>query len=84
MLDWDYSPTVVCTQALATVAAPIEYHEAGLAENDQIEAGLGDLVINRHWYGTFFWQHFMDRTVTQSLQKPATNGFYTDQRQYLF
>jgi hypothetical protein len=29
------------------------------------------------------WQHFFDREVNESAQKPSTNGSYTDNRQYL-
>jgi long-subunit fatty acid transport protein len=87
-LDWTYSPAVSFHTGLSyeEAATPIEYHEAGLAENDQVEVGVGAtwaLSSSLSLHSTFFWQHFMDRTVTQSLQKPQTNGSYTDQRQYL-
>ena len=87
-LDWAYSPTLSFHTGMSyeEAATPIEYHEAGLAENDQIEGGIGvtwAFSPSFSIHSTFFWQHFMDRKVTQSLQKPETNGFYTDQRQYL-
>jgi hypothetical protein len=62
-----------------------EYHEAGLAENDFIEPGLG-ISWQFHpqvlLHSSLLWQHFFDRTVTNSKQKPQGNGKYTDQRQY--
>ena len=62
------------------------YHDPGLSEHDQIEAGVGftwpfNDALSLH--STFFYQHFFDRRVVNSLQKPTTNGDYTDRRQYL-
>jgi len=62
------------------------YHEAGLAEHDQLEGGLGVTVAlsdSLELHSAFLWQHFFDRVVTQSEQTPSTNGAYTDNRQYL-
>jgi long-subunit fatty acid transport protein len=65
---------------------PEEYHGPGLAEHDQVEAGLGltwPFNDSLSLHSTFFYQHFFDRRVVSSLQKPTTNGDYTDRRQYL-
>jgi long-subunit fatty acid transport protein len=67
-------------------ATPEAYHEAGLAENDQIEGGAGvTYAFSKTFelHTSFLWQHFFDRTITNSAQKPTTNGAYTDNRQYL-
>lgn len=67
-------------------ATPAAYHEPGLAENDQVEGGVGvtwRLSPSLELHSSFLWQHFFDRVVTQSAQRPALNGVYTDQRQYL-
>ena len=63
-----------------------EYHEPGLAEHDQVEAGIGltaPLSENLSLNSTFFYQHFFDRKISNSEQQPAMNGEYTDRRQYL-
>jgi long-subunit fatty acid transport protein len=65
---------------------PEAYHEPGLAEHDQLEGGLGvtcPLGDSLSLHSTFFYQHFFDRRVARSAQKPTTNGHYTDHRQYL-
>ena len=62
------------------------YHEPGLAEHDQVEGGVGlTYVISDRLevHASFMWQHFFDREVNESAQKPSTNGSYTDNRQYL-
>ena len=63
-----------------------EYHEPGLAEADQVEIGFGaqlPLTKSLSLNASFFYQHFYDRTITNSKQSPPTNGYYTDDRQYL-
>lgn len=65
---------------------PEAYHEPGLAEHDQIEGGLGLTYVisdTLELHSSFMWQHFFNREVDESAQKPSTNGIYTDQRQYL-
>ena len=67
-------------------ATPKDFHESGLAENDQIEGGIGvtwSFSPHLNVHSTFFWQQFFDQEVTQSIQAPSTNGKYTDRRQYL-
>jgi hypothetical protein len=67
-------------------ATPEAYHEAGLAEHDQVEGGVGlTYALSKTFeiHTSFMWQHFLDRTVRNSAQKPSTNGDYTDNRQYL-
>ena len=69
-----------------TGATPKETHEPGLAESNNMRYGVG---LTSQWNATlsthlaFVWQQFADVTVTDSLQKPSTNGRYTDQRQFL-
>ena len=67
-------------------ATPAAYHEPGLAENDQVEGGAGvtwRLTPSLELHSSFMWQHFFERAVTNSAQKPTLNGVYTDERQYL-
>ncbi len=67
-------------------ATPAQYHEPGLAENDQVEGGVGvtwRFTPSLELHSSFMWQHFFKQTVTDSAQKPALNGVYTDDRQYL-
>ena len=67
-------------------ATPKQTHEPGLAESDNARFGVG---VTSQWTETlsthlaFVWQAFADVTVTDSIQKPTTNGRYTDQRQFL-
>ena len=69
-----------------TGATPRQTHEPGLAENDQIEVGLGaSFRFNEKlmMHSSFFYQHFFKQTVKNSIQKPQANGVYLDDRQYL-
>ena len=67
-------------------ATPKDTYEPGLAESNNARFGVG---MTSQWNETlsthlsFVWQAFDNVTVTDSLQKPTTNGRYTDQRQYL-
>ncbi len=67
-------------------ATPKDTFEPGLAESNNARFGAG---ITSQWSETisthlsFVWQAFDNVTVTDSRQKPTTNGRYTDQRQYL-
>jgi long-subunit fatty acid transport protein len=69
-----------------TGATPQKTHEPGLAENNQIELGVGAsyrLNENLMIHSSFFYQHFFKQTVRNSIQKPQANGVYLDDRQYL-
>lgn len=66
-----------------TAATPEKTHEPGLAEGEGVEASVGlDYTLAG---GTRFalaatLQTFFARNVTDSIQKPTTNGRYTDDR----
>lgn len=67
-------------------ATPSSTFEPGLAESNSIEAGAG-ISAQLPW-GTalsvhYILQQFDDMTVTDSIQKPTTNGTYTDRRHYV-
>jgi hypothetical protein len=67
-------------------ATPDEYHEPGLSEYDHVQGGVGvtwALSSSLSLHSSLIWQHFFDRVVTTSAQKPSTNGTYKDDRQYL-
>ncbi len=69
-----------------TGATPTRTHEPGLAESDNFELGLGASIALPYDVGlsiSYIFQQFDDVTVTDSIQKPTTNGTYTDRRQYL-
>ncbi len=69
-----------------TAPTPTKTHEPGLAEAQGLTAELGvDYTLAG---GTRFalgaqGQHFLDRNVKDSIQKPTTNGRYTDNRLFL-
>jgi len=65
---------------------PTKTHEPGLAEGDNWEAGAGlraRLSERISLTSSFFWHHFPERTVRDSIQQPSVNGVYTDHRRYL-
>ncbi|MCA9543975.1 MAG: outer membrane protein transport protein [Myxococcales bacterium] len=69
-----------------TGATPTRTHEPGLAEADSFNLGLGFSVALPYDVGlsvSYILHQFMDVTVTDSIQKPTTNGTYTDRRHYL-
>lgn len=87
-LDYSYSDQLMINTGISYEegVTPEEYHEAGLAEHDQIEIGLGistPITQSLSIHSTFFYQYFFDRRVSNSQQTPTSNGDYTDHRQYL-
>lgn len=69
-----------------TAATPEHTFEPGLAESASYELAAGLSVDLTEMVGlstSFFWQQFEDQTVRNSVNKPTTNGYYTDARQYL-
>ena len=69
-----------------TAATPEHTHEPGLAENASWQAGLGasvELTSNLRLSTTYSLHHYLIREVDESVQRPLTNGRYTDDRQYL-
>lgn len=86
--DWQVDPVVTLHGGLGyeTAATPPRTFEPGLAESTSYEFAAGltlDLNENLSLSSSFFWQQFEDVTVRDSVQKPTTNGTYTDARQYL-
>ena len=66
-------------------ATPIRTFEPGLAESDNWEVGLGSSIRLSERFKlsvSFTWQQFKDVEVRNSIQEPAMNGYYTDNRQY--
>jgi long-chain fatty acid transport protein len=69
-----------------TGVTPSHAFDPGLSEADNWEASVGVSVALGAAYRlstSFTWQQYADVTVTDSVNKPLTNGHYTDQRQYL-
>lgn len=69
-----------------TGATPEATFEPGLSESPSYEFAAGgtfDLSESLVLSASFFWQQFDDMTVRNSVNKPTTNGYYTDARQYL-
>lgn len=69
-----------------TAATPEATFEPGLSESASYEFAAGgtfDLSESLVLSASFFWQQFDDQTVRNSVNKPTTNGYYTDARQYL-
>jgi long-subunit fatty acid transport protein len=67
-------------------ATPSHTFEPGLAESNAIEGGAGvsaDLPWGVSIAVHYILQQFDDVTVTDSTQKPTTNGTYTDRRHYV-
>jgi long-chain fatty acid transport protein len=67
-------------------ATPTRTFEPGLAESDSIEAGAGVSAVLPWGVSLavhYILQQFDDVTVTDSVQKPTTNGTYTDRRHYV-
>jgi len=86
--DWRVDPVVTVHGGLGyeTAATPEQTFEPGLAESASYEFAAGvtlDLNESLSLSSSFFWQQFEDVTVRNSVQKPTTNGIYTDARQYL-
>lgn len=86
--DWTPDPVVTLHGGLGyeTAATPEHTFEPGLAESASYEFAAGvtvDLNESLSLSGSFMWQQFEDVTVRDSVQKPTTNGMYTDARQYL-
>lgn len=86
--DWRAGEIVTLHAGLGyeTGATPEHTFEPGLAESASYEFAAGltvDLNENLSLSSSFFWQQFEDVTVRNSVQKPTTNGTYTDARQYL-
>ena len=71
--------------AFETGATPTSTHEPGLAEADNWQIGLGasfDLHPRLGLTVSYIFHHFMELDITDSRQRPPTNGHYTDQRHY--
>ena len=69
-----------------TGVTPSHAFDPGLSEADNWEVSLGVSVALGAAYrlsSSFTWHQYADITVTDSVNKPLTNGHYTDQRQYL-
>lgn len=86
--DWKVGAGVTLHGGLGyeTAATPEHTFEPGLAESASYELAAGftvDLNESLSMSSSFFWQQFEDMTVRNSVQKPTTNGTYTDARQYL-
>ncbi len=65
---------------------PKRTFDPGSSEADNWEVGLGaSLQISPtiRLSSSLSWQQFSDTTVTNSINKPLTNGHYTDNRQFL-
>ena len=67
-------------------ATPVRTFEPGSSEADNWELALGgslQVSSSLRLSSSFTWQEFADMNVTNSVNKPLTNGHYTDRRQYL-
>jgi len=65
---------------------PPRTFDPGSSESNNWELAVGgsyQLTPALRISSSFAWQQFADMTVTNSINKPLTNGHYTDQRQFL-
>ncbi len=65
---------------------PTSTMEPGFGEGSNFEVGAGASFALTHYVdlsATFMFHYFLPVTVTDSIQRPTTNGTYRDQREYL-